>query len=131
MNTPDVGRRFLGLRTVIYRVTDLGKAKAWYTSVLGIEPYFDQPFYVGYNVAGYELGLDPEPCASPAGAAGSVAYWGVADAQSAFERLLSLGAAVLSPVQDVGGGIRVASVLDPFGNPFGVIENPHFKLPVQ
>ena len=131
MNAPDVSRRFLGLRTVIYRVNDLGKAKAWYSSVLGIQPYFDQPFYVGYNVAGYELGLDPEPCPSPSGTAGSVAYWGVADAQAAFARLISLGAPVLSPVQDVGDGIRVASVLDPFGNPFGIIENPHFKLPAQ
>ena len=51
---------FLGLRTVVYKVSDLGRAKAWYTKVLGIEPYFDEPFYVGFNVGGYELGLDPD-----------------------------------------------------------------------
>ena len=50
----------LGLRTVIYPVPDLAAAKAWYSSVLGVAPYFDQPFYVGYNVAGYELGLFPD-----------------------------------------------------------------------
>ena len=49
---------FLGLRTVIYNPGDMDKAKAWYSSVLGIAPYFDEPFYVGFNVGGYELGLE-------------------------------------------------------------------------
>ena len=55
-------------------------------------------------------------------------YWGVSDADAALKRLLSLGATERTNVQDVGDGIRVATVLDPFGNIFGVIENPHFKL---
>jgi predicted enzyme related to lactoylglutathione lyase len=128
MNPPTVNAHFQGLRTIIYHAPDLEKTKAWYTSVLGIEPYFDQPFYVGYNVSGYELGLLSDG-ASPGGPAGSVTYWGVADAQAAFDRLLSLGATECSAVQDVGDGIRVASVFDPFGNTFGIIQNPHFKLP--
>ncbi|MBA3963294.1 MAG: VOC family protein [Chthoniobacterales bacterium] len=118
----------LGLRTVIYKAPDLGKAKAWYASVLGFPPYFDQPFYVGFNVGGYELGLDPNATGSPSGATGAVAYWGVANAEEALPRLLSLGAQECSAVQDVGEGIRVASVVDPFGNTFGIIENPHFRL---
>jgi predicted enzyme related to lactoylglutathione lyase len=118
---------FLGLRTAIYHVSDLTKARAWYSRVLGIEPYFDQPFYVGFDVGGYELGLDPDP-SSPAAAGGVVVYWGVSDADTALKRLLSLGAAERTDIQDVGEGIRVATVLDPFGNVFGVIENPHFKL---
>lgn len=124
-NTP-----FLGLRTVIVPASDLAAVKAWYSSALGIAPYFDEPFYVGFNVGGFELGLDPNAVAvSPAQpASGPVAYWGVPDAGAAFERLISLGATVQSEVQEVGGGIRVAVVLDPFGNPFGIIENPHFKL---
>ena len=117
------------MRTVIYHAPDLERAKVWYSSVLGIQPYFDQPFYVGFNVGGYELGLDPDASNKPAGPGGAVSYWGVADAQTSFERLISLGAVAHSAVQDVGGGIRVASVLDPFGNIFGIIENPHFKLP--
>src|SRR6266480_6232754 len=107
---------FLGLRTTIYHVPDLARGKVWYSKVLGIEPYFDQPFYVGYNVGGYELGLDPDPSTTPGGNAGAVTYWGVADAQAAFDRLISLGAVERSGVQDVGEGIRVATVFDPFGN---------------
>jgi predicted enzyme related to lactoylglutathione lyase len=118
--------RFLGLRTTIYPVTDLAKARSWYSEVLGVKPYFDEPFYVGFNVGGFELGLDPDTSAQPPGAAGGVAYWGVEKADEAWARLLKLGATPASPVRDVGGGIRVATVKDPFGNVFGIIENPHF-----
>lgn len=117
-----------GLRTVVYHVTDLDTATEWYVKVLGIEPYFKEPFYVGFNVGGYELGLDPDP-AQAKGPGGVGAYWGVADADAALARLIELGGQPHSAVQDVGGGIKVASVLDPSGNVFGVIENPHFKLP--
>jgi catechol 2,3-dioxygenase-like lactoylglutathione lyase family enzyme len=117
-----------GLRTVTYGVPDLERAKAWYTEALGIEPYFDEPFYVGFNVGGYELGLDPKgSVAQPAGA-GVMVYWGVDDIQKEHDRLLSIGAKPKAPVQDVGGDIKVTSVLDPFGNPIGLIYNPHFDL---
>ena len=113
-----------GLRTVIYHVTDLAKAKAWYSQVLEQQPYFDQPFYVGYSVGGFELGLVPD---GKSGAGGTVAYWGVVDAAAAIARLEELGAAIIEPLQDVGEGIRVATVADPFGNSFGIIENPNFS----
>lgn len=116
--------RFLGLRTALYSAPDLAAARAWYSDVLGFGPYFDEPFYVGFNVGGYELGLLPD--AGTSGAGGVTAYWGVADADAALAELLARGATVASPVQDVGGGIRTATVLDPFGNVFGIIENPHF-----
>ena len=113
----------LGLRTAIYPAPDLERARDWYTQVLGKAPYFDQPFYVGFSVGGFQLGLLPD--AEP-GTAGPQPLWGVADASAAYERLLELGAAALEPVKDVGDGIKVAAVLDPFGNRFGIIENPHF-----
>lgn len=128
MSEPAPKPQLEGLRTVIYHAPDLAKTKAWYSKVLGIEPYFDQPFYVGFNVAGYELGLDPDASSTPGGNGGAVAYWGVANAETAFRRLIELGATERSAVQEVGEGIRVATVLDPFGNIFGIIENPHFKL---
>jgi catechol 2,3-dioxygenase-like lactoylglutathione lyase family enzyme len=55
MQTP-----FPGVTHLHYKVADLAKAKDWYSRVLQIEPYFDEPFYVGFNVAGYELGLQPD-----------------------------------------------------------------------
>jgi predicted enzyme related to lactoylglutathione lyase len=119
---------FLGLRTAIYHVSDLEKAKDWYCSILGFGPYFDEPFYVGFNVGGYELGLDPGEGDSTNKPDGVVAYWGVDDAGAALKRMLEQGATLHHDVQDVGGGIKVATVRDPSGNVFGVIENPHFKL---
>jgi catechol 2,3-dioxygenase-like lactoylglutathione lyase family enzyme len=118
---------FLGLRTATYRVADIDKGKAWYSEVLGVEPYFDEPFYVGFNVAGYELGLQPGTSSDGDKADGAVAYWGVENAAAAFAHLQELGATVHEEVQDVGEGIKVATVKDPFGNTFGIIENPHFK----
>jgi predicted enzyme related to lactoylglutathione lyase len=116
-----------GLRTVIYPVADLARAKAWYSALTGQEPYFDQPFYVGYTVGGFELGLDPNGKAAPAEAGGPVAYWGVRDIDDAYSRLRALGAGERAPIADVGDGIRVAVVTDPFGNAVGIIENPHFR----
>lgn len=117
---------FLGLRTAIYHAPDLSKAKAWYATVLGVQPYFDQPFYVGFNVGGFELGLDPNAISTPGSAAGVRVYWGVADAPAALDRLVKLGATRHTDVQDVGEGIKVATVLDPFGNILGIIQNSHF-----
>ena len=119
---------FAGLRTVLYYVADLEKAKAWWTAWLGHTPYFDQPFYVGYNVGGYELGLAPANPDDPK-EKGSITYWGVSDITSAYGKLLAAGAGEYHPIQDVGEGIKVAAVYDPMGNIVGVIENPHFSLP--
>jgi predicted enzyme related to lactoylglutathione lyase len=118
---------FLGLRTAKYHAPDLARAKAWYSEVLGIAPYFDEPFYVGFNVGGFELGLDPDASSGGQGEGSVAVYWGVENAEQALSRLIALGATGHSAVQDVGEGIRVASVLDPFGNVLGIIENPHFK----
>lgn len=117
----------LGLRTVVYPASDLARATAWYEQVLEMKPYFDQPFYVGFAVGGFELGLVPDGTPS---VAGPQPLWGVANADAAFARLIDLGATALDPVTDVGEGIRVGAVVDPFGNRFGIIENPHFDAAV-
>ncbi len=116
----------LGLRTITYHVTDLARAKAWYISALGRDPYFDEPFYVGFNVGGFELGLDPDTTGVTFGTGGIEAFWGVENAEAELARLVALGAEVRAPLHDVGDGIRMAAVADPFGNAFGIIENPHF-----
>lgn len=113
----------LGLRTVIYPAPDLVAAKRWYAELLGQAPYFDEPFYVGFSVGGFELGLIPD--GEPA-TAGPRPLWGVANIEAAYARLLELGATALEAVAEVGGGIKVAAVQDPFGNRLGIIENPHF-----
>jgi predicted enzyme related to lactoylglutathione lyase len=115
----------LGLRTAIYPAPDLDAAKRWYTELLGQAPYFDEPFYVGFSVGGFELGLLPD---AQAGTIGPQPLWGVEDIAAAHARLLALGATALEPIAEVGEGIKVAAVKDPFGNRFGIIENPHFKV---
>ena len=121
---------FQGLRTVIYHVDDIEQAKAWYSSVLGFAPYFDEPFYVGFNVGGFELGLDPDMNSVSKGN-NEVAYWGTEDAEEEMRRLIELGAEDYRSVEDVGGGIRVGIVKDPFGNLVGIIENPNFKMEID
>ncbi|MEQ1870499.1 MAG: VOC family protein [Vicinamibacterales bacterium] len=116
---------FLGLRTVIYPAPDLAAATLWYSKVLEVEPYFDQPFYVGFSVGGFELGL--LPTAQP-GTHGPQPLWGVKAIDSAYARLLELGATAIESPHDVGEGIKVAAVQDPFGNRLGLIDNPHFNL---
>ena len=119
---------FTGLQTVMIHVDDMEKAKQWYTGVIGVRPYFDEPnFYIGFHVGGYELGLHPSDAKVTKGGSTYV-YWGTKDARSELARLLKLGAKLHQDVQEVGGGILVATVTDPWGNIFGVIENPHFKL---
>jgi predicted enzyme related to lactoylglutathione lyase len=114
-----------GLRTAAYPAPDLARAKAWYTEAFGVAPYFDEPFYVGFNIGGFELGLVPDaPLAKSPG--GVVAMWGVDDVAAECNRLHALGATVHEEPKDVGGGIVCASVLDPFGNILGLIHNPHF-----
>ena len=80
---------------------------------------------MGFEIGGYELGLHPSEGRS--GAGGIDIFWGTADIEGEVARLIGLGATIKDPIQDVGGDIKVATVTDPFGNPLGVIFNPHFK----
>jgi predicted enzyme related to lactoylglutathione lyase len=116
-----------GLRTVIYMVSDLPSAKKWYINAFGVNPYFDEPFYVGFNIGGYELGLHPDQNLNKA--SNAVAYWGVENVQKEFDYLVSIGAKPNENPTNVGGEIVVASVNDPWGNCLGLIYNPEFKLP--
>jgi len=117
----------LGLRTVIYHVDDLKRAKAWYSAAFGVQPYFDEPFYVGFSIGGYELGLDPDSSVGRPGVGGAVAYWGVTEIQKAVRHFVACGATVKGGIQEVGNGIKVATVSDPFANLIGLIENPNFN----
>ena len=122
---------FQGLRTLILHVHELQAAKAWYTAALGIQPYYDTPYYGGYDVAGYELGLHPMAKDEKPQGSRAVAYWGVADVAAAVAHLVQHGATVSEAPKDVGGGIVVGAVTDPFGNQFAVIYNPQFTGQAQ
>jgi predicted enzyme related to lactoylglutathione lyase len=119
----------LGLRTAIYKVSDIAVAKAWYSSVFQTEPYFDEPFYVGFNIAGYELGLHPEQNPTAEKSESVLTYWGVSDIETEYNRMIELGATAHEKPTNVGGEIVVASVRDPWGNIIGLIFNPDFRLP--
>ena len=119
----------LGLRTAIYKVGDLKKATEWYAKAFHIKPYFDEPFYVGFNMGGYELGLQPEQKLTLEKPESVTALWGVEDIHLEYQGLLDIGASEHEKPTNVGGELIVASVKDPWGNVLGLIYNPEFKLP--
>lgn len=112
---------FNKLRTVIYHVPDLQAAKEWYISLTGKQPYFDEAFYVGFDFNGYELGLHPIDDTITKGNQ-SIAHWAVDDIDASIEKTIKLGAIILQEVADVGAGIKVAALTDPWGNAIGLIE---------
>lgn len=120
--------RLQGPRTVVYSVPDLARAKDWYTEALGVKPYFDEAYYVGFNVGGYELGLNPKGTVAQPVGSGVRVFWGVDNIDEELNRLLGIGAQPHKPVEDIGADIKVASVLDPYGNLIGLIYNPHFAI---
>jgi len=113
----------LGLRTVIYPAPVLAAATAWWTNFLGTAPYFEEPFYVGFDVGGYELGLLPD--ADPA--EGSHTYWGVADVPGAVTAAVEQGCDVHTAPTEVGDGIVTALVRLPDRTLVGFIDNPSFS----
>ena len=118
-----------GLRTTIYKVGNLSKAKKWYSKAFETEPYFDEPFYVGFNIKGYELGLLPDENKTNQKADSVLSYWGVEDIQKVYNHLIEIGATEHEKPTNVGGELMVASVKDPWQNVIGIIYNPEFKLP--
>lgn len=118
----------LGLRTTIYKVKDLNAAKKWYAEAFDKKPYFDEPFYVGFTIGGYELGLLPDESSEIEKSDNVLSYWGVEDIHKQYKRLLDLGASEHEKPTNVGGEIMVATVKCPWNNSIGIIYNPHFKI---
>jgi len=115
--------KLLGLRTLIYPSNNLEADTQWWADALGVEPYFDQPFYVGFNVGGYELGLDPNGDMAD----GPRTYFGVDDINEAVDHFIASGCEIYEPVTEAGGDIMVATVKRSNGQLLGLIYNPHFK----
>ena len=108
-----------GIQTIIYPVKDLAKAKTQFRELLGVEPYADAPYYVGFKVGNQDIGLDPH-----GHQAGATAYYHVSDIKGSLQKLLDAGAASVQEIKDVGGGRLIASVKDANGNIIGLLQDP-------
>jgi predicted enzyme related to lactoylglutathione lyase len=115
------GSSTLGIKTVLHPVSDLAKAKAVYSALLGVPPSADAPYYVGYDAEGQHIGLVPG--GGPQGMTSPVAYWHVSDIEAKLAEVTAAGAAVKEAPHDVGGGRLVASFTDPDGNVLGLIQD--------
>ena len=110
-----------GVKTLLHPVSDLAAAKAVYSALLGIEPQNDAPYYVGYEVAGQQIGLVPG--GGPQGLTGPVAYWHVSDIEAKLAEVTAAGATIKDAARDVGGGRLVATFTDPDGNVLGLLQD--------
>ncbi|GAA0249033.1 VOC family protein [Saccharothrix mutabilis subsp. mutabilis] len=111
----------MSVKTVLHPVSDLTAAKAVYTALIGASPQVDEPYYVGFDVAGQHIGLVPG--GGPQGMTSPVAYWHVADIEATLAEVTAAGATVKDPVSDVGGGRLVATFTDPDGNVLGILQD--------
>jgi predicted enzyme related to lactoylglutathione lyase len=111
-----------GIKTVIYPVKDIAAAKQLYGKLIGVAPYADESYYVGFKVDGQDVGLDPN--GHGRGMTGPVGYWHVDDIEGTLEALLESGAETQQPIRDVGSGRLIATVKDPDGNAIGLLQDP-------
>ena len=111
-----------GMKTVVYPVADIAAAKQLYSKLFGVTPYADEAYYVGFNVGGQDVALDPN--GQSRGMTGPVGYWHVADIATSVEALVASGAQVREAVRDVGGGKLIATLADADGNPIGLLQEP-------
>jgi predicted enzyme related to lactoylglutathione lyase len=108
-----------GLNTIIFPVRDLTRAKTLFSRLLGA-PAWDESYYVGFEVGGQHIGLDPGGHAR--GMTGPVGYWHVDDINASLKALLDAGAQLVQEVRDVAGGKLIASVRDLDGNVIGLLQ---------
>jgi predicted enzyme related to lactoylglutathione lyase len=108
-----------GMKTIIYPVTDINRAKQLYSVLLGVEPYVDGAYYVGFRVGDQQIGLDPHGHKE-----GMTGYFHVSDIQKSLQALVDAGAQILQEIKDIGGGGLIASVKDVDGNIIGLLQGP-------
>ena len=111
-----------GIKQLVYPVKDIAQAKVLYSKLLGVEPYVDSPYYVGFRVGDQEIGLDPNGHSQ--GLTGPIGYYEVDDIKKSLQSLLDVGGQVQQDVRDVGGGMLIASVKDADGNSIGLKQLP-------
>jgi predicted enzyme related to lactoylglutathione lyase len=109
-----------GLKTIIYPVNDLARAKGMFSALLGVAPTMDEAYYVQFNVGDQQIGLDPHGHKQ-----GMTAYWHVDDIQNSLGQIQNAGGEVVEDIKDVGGGRLIAAVRDADGNIIGLLQDPH------
>ena len=102
------------IKLIVYPVKDLAGAKSLYNTFLGVEPYVDSPYYVGYKVGDLEVGL------ANGNSTGPIVYTDVDDIKASLQALLKAGAQLDQDVRDVGRGLLVAAVKDADGSVIGL-----------
>ncbi|MBI5031099.1 MAG: glyoxalase [Chloroflexi bacterium] len=107
-----------GVKTIIYPVKDMARAKSLFHTLLGVEPYADSPYYIGFKVGDQDIGLDPN-----GHKAGMTAYYHVDDIKQSLQSLLDAGAQIVQEVKDVDGGRLIASVRDADSNIIGLVQD--------
>lgn len=110
------------MKLLVYPVKNIDQAKAFYRTLLGVAPYVDSPYYVGFRVGDQEIGLDPN--GHSAGMVGPLNYCEVDDIQASLQACLAAGATTQQAVKDVGGGKLIATVKDADGNLIGLMQSP-------
>jgi predicted enzyme related to lactoylglutathione lyase len=106
------------INLLVYPVKDVGEAKTFYSQFLGVEPYADSPYYVGYRVGDQEVGLDPNSTVGP------IAYTDVEDIRASLKDMVGAGAEVVQDIRDVAKGLLIAQVKDTNGNVVGLRQQP-------
>ncbi len=131
-----------GIATISFWTADMEAAKRWYTELLGVDPYFERPgpdgklAYMEFRIGDYqhELGIinsNFAPKDAKPGPGGAVVFWHVDDIEAALERVKAMGAKEYDPLTKREAGFITASVVDPFGNILGIIENPSFRIEAE
>ncbi len=110
------------VRTIVYPVKDLAQAKELYSTLLGVKPYADAPYYVGFRLGDQEIGLDPNGHNN--GMSMPIGYYHVDDIRKTLQSLLDAGSHLQQDVKDVGRGRLIASAVDPDGNVIGLLQEP-------
>jgi predicted enzyme related to lactoylglutathione lyase len=105
------------IKLIVYPAKDLEKTKSFYSKFLGVEPYVDGPYYVGYKLDNLEVGLDPNGQAV-------ICYIDVTDIKSSLQTLVDAGAVIQQDIKDVGGGMLIAQIKDANDNILGLRQSP-------
>ena len=120
----------IGVATLSIWADDHGAAVKWYTRQFGIHPYYERQGYAEFRVgeAQTELGIIDKRFGPPQSApSGVIVYWAVTDVAAKLKELKQEGAQEYQPLQDRGNGFITTTVVDPFGNILGIMQNPHFQ----